>query len=127
MFKREIKRQFNENKYNVLTAKEIAAAVVRLPEAPGRHPGPDGARLQLHQEMVHLPPPPQGRGKAHVPPQRGASPLRETAPGCREPWKAIQDARAVELSQKNGSISHIQSYRYSQISLQGDGVLGFWG
>ena len=97
MFKREIKKQFNENKYNVLTAKgkpqplkdytmlrchaALSAVNLRLPEAPRRHPGFDGARVQLHKEMVHVPPSPQGRVEAHDTPQRGTSSLRAPARG----------------------------------------------
>ena len=58
MFRREIKKQFNENKYNVLTQKgmtgdltdsryfaEIPALQGPLPEAVGRLPCPNRSRL----------------------------------------------------------------------------------
>ena len=70
MFRREIKKQFNENKYNVLTQKgktfaqdeplfrcyaEIPTLKSPIPEVVGRIPCFDCPRLQLHKALLYFP------------------------------------------------------------------------
>ncbi len=78
MFRREIKKQFNENKYNVLTQKgnlnnlklnplfyrcyaKILTFKGPLLETARWIPSPYSTRIQLHQALLHFPSPSQGR------------------------------------------------------------------
>ena len=77
MFHREVKKQFNENKYNVLTAKginfillhtsssrcfaEILVSKSSLPKAVDRLPCPYRSWIQLHEALLHFPSCSQGR------------------------------------------------------------------
>ena len=80
MFKRDIKKQFNENKYNLLTQKgsisilnyfnsrctsEIIAFQGPIPKVACRLPCLDGSWIQLLQEILHFPSSSQVRVKAY--------------------------------------------------------------
>lgn len=83
MFRREIKKQFNENKYNILTQKgrdlldlvdntnirctsKISTIKVSIPKALDWVNSIDDFRIQLHQEILHISSLPQGSNKTYA-------------------------------------------------------------
>ena len=95
MFRREIKKQFNENKYNILTQKgrvllylvdktnnrctsKISAIKVSIPKTLDWINSIDDFRIQLHQEILHIPSFPQGSNKTYAFAKWGTTSFRKS-------------------------------------------------
>ena len=85
---------------------EISAGQGPLPKTADRLTRPDRSRLQLHKALLHLPPRPQGRVKAHAPPQWRTAPLRTSTRGnivflvfIKEEIGRVRQAQTIHASQ----------------------------